>query len=124
MKEPSSKDFPIKELRCNCSVCKGFVPNGVQIEALAALQHIRDELGLPMVVTSAFRCENHEDEVHKTTVGRHRQGLAFDIAVPWGRKRGEIIRLAIKRGFKGFGFGKTFIHIDFRDSEITTWGYS
>lgn len=124
MTEPMTKNFSAKELRCKCNVCNREVPNECDLFALRMLQRIREEVG-PLTLNSAYRCPLHEDEARKDKPGTHNQGIAFDIRVPWGRKRMRIIELALKLGAKGFGFGNTFIHIDWRiQADPTSWNYS
>jgi len=77
-----------------------------------------------MPLSSAYRCELHGSEAVKVRPGTHNRGLAFDIRVPWGEKRMKIIELAIKHGFKGFGFANSFIHIDMGSDKFRSWGYS
>lgn len=122
--EISSRNFSARELRCKCGECKGNVPHEITTEALMALQAVREVWGKPMRLTSAYRCENHPSEREKLTVGRHRQGIAFDIAIPWGKDRMELLALAMRVGFKGFGFGTSFLHLDLREGAATSWGYS
>lgn len=122
--EPSSPNFSTNELRCYCEYCRGTVPNEVRPEALAALQRIRTRLGKGIGLTGAYRCARHSREVNKTTIGRHRQGLAFDIGVGWGNKRMLILKYALEEGFKGFGFADNFIHLDYRPEELASWGYN
>lgn len=121
--EPLSLNFSAKELRCRCPVCKSSVPNKIDPYALAALQRVREAVGAPLSLTSAYRCAEHPEERKKKVPGRHHSGLAFDIAVPWGQLRGRIIECALIEGFHGFGFANTFLHLDYRSGPTTTWGY-
>lgn len=123
MDESSSKNFSGRELRCKCEQCQQELPNKCTQEAVDALQRIREEFGKPMHITSAYRCRWHPKEIKKQTVGRHRQGLAFDVAVPWGNERMVLVMLAIKHGAVRLGFGKTFLHIDFDTTAPTSWTY-
>jgi len=121
--EPYSKNFQPIELRCKCELCKGIEPHRVEQWALDALQRIRDDVGFPLTISSAFRCSAHPDENRKPHPGTHNRGIAFDIAVGYGRERMAIIESALARGARGFGFGKTFLHIDFRETPATSWDY-
>lgn len=121
--EPSSKNFPVKELRCHCPKCNDGQPNKINPDALAKLQIIRDSLGEVMVLTSAYRCPNHPAERKKRRGGSHTRGVAFDILVPWGEKRMRIVELAMEQGFRGFGFSDEFLHIDMDSPQFRSWGY-
>lgn len=123
MTEPSARNFPVDELRCQCDRCLGVMPNEVDPEALEALQRVRDTFNKPMVLTSAYRCADHPVEARKPSPGRHHDGLAFDVAVPWGRDRMQLVELALAEGFRGFGFAETFLHVDYRPDPLTSWGY-
>lgn len=122
MTEPSTKNFPTKELRCQCHNCEGEVPNECDMFALHMLQKIRDRVGaLPL--NSAYRCPKHPEEAVKAKPGHHSKGCAFDIRVPWGEKRMRIVAEALKLGAKGFGFYEWGVHVDWRlRSEPTSWG--
>ena len=121
--ENSSKNFPVYELRCKCSTCKREKESKVDKEALDALQRVREDFGKAMVLTSAYRCSEHPDEAKKDRPGQHNKGVAFDIYVPWGRDRMRLVELALKHGFKGFGFANSFLHIDKRNGKLTSWTY-
>jgi uncharacterized protein YcbK (DUF882 family) len=123
MDEPISRNFTAYELRCKCDLCRREVPSNIDRAALAALQKMRDDYGKAIRLTSAYRCEMHPKEIRKEKPGTHNQGIAFDIKVPWGRDRMELLRLALKHGFKGYGFAESFIHIDFRNGVHTSWSY-
>jgi len=116
----SSRSFSHDELKCKCGNCPGL--NNVDEDALAALQAVRDELGYPLILTSAYRCGKHPIEAAKPKPGRHNEGIAFDILVPWGPQRIEIVEAALKHGFCGFGFADEFLHIDYRN-KFASWGY-
>jgi uncharacterized protein YcbK (DUF882 family) len=91
---------------------------------LLRLQAIRDELGAPMLINSAYRCPLHKKETKKAKLGTHARGVAFDVSVPWGAKRMRIVELAMKHGAKGFGFAHTFIHLDWGSPQFRSWSYS
>lgn len=122
MAEPQSDDFDAWELRCKCPICQQEVPNECDPKAVAALQAVRDEVGFPLILNSAYRCELHPMEARKAKPGTHHQGIAFDIRVPWGGQRIQILEAALKHGFKGFGFANGFLHIDYRN-EFASWDY-
>ena len=122
--ETKSANFPVTELRCGCDHCEKLVLNRVHPDALRALQAMRTEYGKPLYLSSAYRCSRHPYEVNKPQRGRHNLGVAFDIKVTSGKERMEIVALAIKHGFKGFGFANTFIHIDMGSEDFRSWYYT
>lgn len=115
--------FSQRELRCKCSRCKREKPHRVNPEALCALERVRVKFGKPMTLTSAYRCENHPVEAKKVKPGKHHEGTAFDIAVPWGRDRALLLRLLMDEGFNAFGFDSDFLHADYKRPHATTWTY-
>ncbi len=113
-----SRSFKKHEL-----TCKHCGEVGVSPLALERLQVLRDLWGKPIIITSAYRCGNHPEEISKKKPGQHALGLAFDIkATP--AEQVELLIIAKSLGFKGFGFSKTFIHIDLREQDyVSAWYY-
>ncbi|MGR5253630.1 D-Ala-D-Ala carboxypeptidase family metallohydrolase [Vibrio astriarenae] len=124
----TTENFKLDELRCKCGKCRGFVPHSVQPAALDALQRVRDRYfqitkkGIPL--NSAYRCAEHLDEVKKIKPGKHNEGTAFDLRVPWGRDRMLLIKLLIEEGFDAFGFANSFLHADYNRGYETSWTYN
>ena len=114
-----TKNFKPYELTCSC--CGA---SGVQQWALDKLQGLRDEVGRPLAITSAYRCANHPNEASKTKPGEHFNGVAFDIHVTNGAERMQIVQLGIKHGAKGIGVANGFVHLDWRDAVVPVmWVY-
>ena len=107
-------NFKEEEVRCPC--CKVV---GVTEEAMSALQALRTLLRRPVRVNSAYRCPKHNEIVGGAPGSKHKEGTAFDISLN-GLDRWELLRHSRKVGFKGFGFYKTFLHVDLGPSR--TWG--
>lgn len=116
----TSKNFKSEELACTC--CG---ESGVKQWALDKLQAIRDIVGRPLTITSAYRCSNHPLEAKKLTgkAGTHNQGIAFDIYVSSGTERHELINTGLLVGANGIGVDKNFIHLDFREATPVVWTY-
>lgn len=104
-----SNNFSTRELSCSCCGV-----NHVEPKALRQLQELRTRIGRPLVLTSAYRCPQHPNERDKTTVGRHAQGIAFDIKCS-PREIAQLVSIAYDLGFRGFGYAKSFLHIDLRE---------
>lgn len=79
--------------------------------ALDRLQALRDALGRPVIVTSAYRDPVHNARVGGAPLSRHKTGDAFDLALN-GHSRPELLEAARAAGFTGFGFYASFLHID------------
>ena len=114
----NSKNFKSEELACSC--CG---EEHIQQWALDKLQAIRNAVGRPLRITSAYRCINHPVESRKKKGGTHHDGIAFDIHVSSGAQRYEIVSLGIKHGANGIGVDRNFVHLDFRDTARVVWVY-
>lgn len=118
MKQPNF--FTNEELRCKC----GCGVNGVKPEALLLLNALRILVQRPLVLSSAYRCYNHPEELKKQArTGQHPQGHAFDIR-HYGDQDfiDQIKRHAENLGFNGIGISRSFIHIDLRPNRAR-WTY-
>jgi zinc D-Ala-D-Ala carboxypeptidase len=113
----ASSHFSTRELACSC--CG---ENKIQYEALKQLELLRIKLGRPVILNSAYRCSNHPEERHKSTIGTHVQGIAFDIRCH-PREVAKLVSIAYDLGFRGFGYAKSFLHIDMREYD-GGWFYS
>ena len=106
MKYPN---FTVTEVECPC--CN---KNGVDEDALAKLQALRDEMGRGLKINSAYRCAKHNDSVGGGTRSQHLLGKAFDISVRgWPQEeRMKMVEAAEEIGFTGFGYYDNFLHAD------------
>ena len=93
--------------------CRGSGSLRVHEEALDKLQALRDRLGKPLIVRSAYRSPAHNRAVGGAARSKHLHGTAFDIAMT---NHDPVAFEAAARavGFKGFGFypRSGFMHID------------
>lgn len=89
--------------------------------ALDKLQALRDRLGAPLVVNSAYRSPEYNRQVGGAKHSMHLQGAAFDISM--ANHDPESFEAATRViGFTGFGFypRQNFIHIDI--GRARQWG--
>ena len=108
--------FTEKEFSCNhCGVLK------IELGAEYKLNQLRELDGKPMILTSAYRCPEHNRAVGGTKNSYHMKGMAFDIRLD-GRNVDELAKLARSVGFNGIGKYKTFLHIDTRKNKATWHG--
>lgn len=124
-----TENFEPYEFRCKCKTCKRQAPHPLQFKMVARAQAIRDFLGRPTTISSAWRCEKHHVEAKKIAkgkpVGYHGRGRALDIKVAGGAEAGRLIHFAITvLGCTGFSYyaESGFVHLDW-DSPIRTWNY-
>jgi len=122
-----SKHFSPGELACKCGCGTGEMDS----DFLEFLEVIRCKFGKPMVVSSAYRCADYNDEVSSTgRNGPHTTGKAIDIRC-YGPDTLELFE-ALPVGLKGLGIKQTgpyaerFIHIDTLNNPNRPWcwGYA
>jgi len=124
MKWDHVKHFKRAEFLCKC--CQTEAMDDAFVELL---DHLRDILAFPMVITSGYRCPAHNEAVSTTgRVGPHTTGKAADIAVR-GAQAHFLLQIALELGFKGIGIQQKgpsrFIHLDTvtDGSRPTVWSY-
>ena len=119
----SSKHFSNAELSCrHCGV------NGIDPDFLDWLETVREEFGKPMVVSSGYRCPDHNESVSRTgRTGPHTTGKAVDIKVN-GLDAVELDEIATRLGVRGKGvkqkgnWGGRFLHLDLM-TRRAIWSY-
>jgi zinc D-Ala-D-Ala carboxypeptidase len=101
--------------------CKGSGQLLVDDTALDALQRLRDDLGRPLIVVSAYRSPSHNRKVGGAQFSKHMEGHAFDIRMD-NHNPYEFELAAKNAGFRGFGYypKSGFMHIDMGPPR--TWG--
>lgn len=106
--------FTVEELTCRCG-CGQMKMDG---EFMLKLVALRDLIGFPLPITSAYRCPKHNLAVAETgAAGPHTTGMAVDIAV--SRERATaLVRAALGMDFRGIGLKQhgpesgRFVHLD------------
>jgi len=115
------KYFDWQEFKCpccgRCDMAEGFI---------AWLNQLRAVVNAPFVITSGYRCKNHNAKVGGAIDSAHLAGLAADIHVPDNEFRYRIIDMAIRLGVRGIGVGKNFVHLDldYRKPYPRMWWYA
>ena len=101
--------------------CRGTGRLLVNEDALDRLQALRNVLGRPMIVNSAYRSPEHNTRVGGAQKSQHLQGAAFDISMA-NHDPADFIAAARKTGFRGIGTypRSNFIHIDIGPAR--NWG--
>jgi len=116
------EDWPYKNFTPQEIACRGTGKLIANHAALAKLQALRDLLGRPLIINSAYR----SPEYNATLTGaapnsEHLKGGAFDISMS-NQHPIEFEAAAKKVGFTGFGYypDSNFIHVDI--GRPRTWG--
>ena len=106
------KNFKFEEFTCQC----GCGHTEIHAALLDLLQTARDVLG-PIIITSAYRCPDHNDDVSSTGLaGPHTTSKAVDIHISNSQHRKKLIDYFASK-VTGLGIAKTFIHVDILSSD-------
>jgi hypothetical protein len=93
--------------------CRGTDQLKLHPAALDKLQALRNRLGKPLIIRSAYRSPEHNRAVGGAPRSKHMEGTAFDIAIS---NNDQVVLEAAARevGFLGVGFypRSGFIHVD------------
>jgi len=93
--------------------CRGTCQLKLHPAALDTLQALRDRLGKPLIVRSAYRSPEHNRAVGGSKASKHMDGTAFDIAMA-NHDPDAFEAAAREVGFFGFGYypRSGFMHVD------------
>ena len=121
------KDYPASEWRWPSfspqeMACRGTGRLLIVPEAMDKLQALRNKLGAPMIVNSAYRSPQHNRAVGGASGSKHMQGIAFDVRMD-NHDPETYIAAALSVGFNGIGTypRQNFVHVDARSSRAN-WG--
>ena len=111
-KENITDNFKVREFACKDG------SNTILIDDKLAvlLQNIREHFGKPVIINSAYRTEEHNENVGGAVNSYHLYGKAADIQIK-GVSPVEIAQYAESLGVKGIGLYGTFVHVDTRTSK-------
>ncbi len=101
-----------------CNHCNKAAPNGMDDNLLNTLEWLRQEIGIPIQVTSGYRCPYWNTAVGGVPNSYHKKGMAVDIR-PLGMNYEKFYKKCLKRFGKG-GVGHyppsrhkvPFVHVD------------
>jgi len=91
--------------------CKGTGKLTVEPRLLGYLDLLRLRFGSPIIVLSAFRSSYHNAFVGGAPFSSHLRAVAVDLSIV-GQDKKQMEQLAREIGFTGFGYYRTFLHID------------
>ena len=118
-----SRNFSRSEFACKGTNCCGHSAP-IQPELISALQALRDQLNLPLSITSCFRCNRHNESVGGATRSFHTLGMAADVACPDGLTAEDLAQAAeaiaaFQQG--GIGIYPSWVHLDVRTTGKARW---
>jgi zinc D-Ala-D-Ala carboxypeptidase len=86
--------------------------NLMDIDFLEMLDEARSRAGIPFVISSGYRSEEHNFDVGGTANSSHMKGCAADIVCATKRDRFLIVSALLESGFDRIGIGEDFVHCD------------
>lgn len=110
-----TKNFHLSEMECKC----GCGTTKVSGKHMQELQAFRDEIGVPIDITSGYRCRSHNIRSGGVTYSQHLTGTATDI-VTAKYSPDKIYQLADAR-FAGVGKYEGMTHVDSRENGPARW---
>ena len=103
-------DYEAGRFHCGCGKDH---PSYIDEELLELLERIRVKAGIPMYISSAFRCPEHNKAVGGKPMSVHQVGRAVDVGrIRNGRWRYPLVKIALECGVFRIGLAKSFVHID------------
>ena len=120
-----TENFDLREFNCKCGCgMPQDVLNNVRSVA-TQLQKVREWVGSPIKINSAYRCINHNRSIGSKDSSQHVLGKAVDIVVS-GYSPDEVYSIIDNLNnnplstlcveFNGLGRYNTFTHADIRDT--------
>ena len=99
--------------------CRGTGRLIVNRTFLDSLNGIRGRLGVSLFILSGYRSPYHNAKVGGAVFSRHLYADAADLSII-NRDKFRMVELANDYGFTGFGYYRTFLHIDL--GRKRSWG--
>lgn len=113
-------NFKSEEFTCKC----GCGQNKINERFVERLQILRNKIGVPVNVTSGYRCPTHSVRVGGSYNDAHTVGIAADIYAN-GLTSVQLARVAEDLGFGGIGIiDDKCVHVDIRDESGCDFTYA
>ncbi len=105
--------------------CKHCGKVDMDSDFMEMLQIARELAGIPFIITSGYRCGEHNAAVGGVPDSSHVRGLAVDIRVRNNNGRYIILKALLEAGFTRIGIGDGFLHVDndTRKTQDIIWTY-
>lgn len=108
--EKITPNFKVREFACKDGTTKVLI----DYELACLLQFMRDIVGKPLIINSAYRTESHNKAVGGSSNSYHKYGRAFDVS---GADVDLMCKILKTIGVKGIIRYPTFVHMDSRDNK-------
>lgn len=92
--------------------CPHCGENEIDETFLQLLDKARELAGVPFVINSGYRCQEHNEDVGGLPNSSHLFGVAADIKCVNSADRFTIVDALIRAGFVRIGVADSFIHVD------------
>ena len=106
------------ECKCTNSAC---VTQIIDDELMEKLVQLRELCKSSIVVTSAYRCEEHNKKIGGHPNSSHIQGLAADVICPSMSMKD--FNALVEKVFNNIGNANNFTHVDVRPNGPRRWKY-
>lgn len=127
--EKGLKFFSTRELRAVTHTSSGNFIDDPYIyyspQLLAMLDDMRYRAGIPIVLSSGYRCVSYNKKILGVPGSSHCKGLAMDICCSDSEHCYIYLRAALAAGFTRIGIGKGFMHLDIDPDKVQNriWYY-
>jgi uncharacterized protein YcbK (DUF882 family) len=103
--------FKPEDFKCKCGQCDGGSMDAVFLEDLFKARELAQT---PYVITSAYRCKEHNRKVGGKENSAHLRGRAVDIKLPTSQSAFKVIKSLMDVGFVRIGYNSKyhFVHVD------------
>lgn len=105
-------NWPLQWFEPSELACKGSGSLKLDLRSAIRLDWLREKLGRPVVVNSAYRSPPYNAKVGGSQNSFHIHGKAFDLRYYQSSELVDLVEVALAVGFSGFGFYATFLHVD------------
>lgn len=123
-----SKNFSSREFRCGLGRGCSCTTTLINEQLVEYLQAVADFFGVPVTVTSGYRCESYNRSIGGAVGSRHTKGDAADIVVQGIAPR-RVAAYLESIGCQGIGLyeasdcGDDFVHCDARPTKSFWYGH-
>lgn len=123
-----TKNFDTSEFACPC--CNKIPPIETIQPLASALQAMRDRISrergadTPIIITSGYRCEKHNQEENGSPKSQHMAGRAADIKIKGFLPQETAWYAKQVKALHGIGTYPKHVHVDVRPGKLTVWNGS
>lgn len=112
------KYFIVYEFACpHCNTCL------IDTELIELLDAVREKIKAPLIITSGYRCKEHNAEIGGAPDSKHMYGIAADVTTPklTTKELYNVFEEILKnKGGLGYYPARGFVHVDLR-KEYARW---